>query len=60
MRMADEPSGIIRMLTTPGINAKTRTQVPGWACLILLTLYVYYTPGWGKAQTWKAGRRGNL
>ena len=39
------------MLTTSSINVKTWKQAPLWACLILLTLYVYYTPGLGKAQT---------
>jgi hypothetical protein len=33
------------MLTTSSINAKTWKQPPLWACLILSTLYVYYTPG---------------
>jgi hypothetical protein len=33
------------MLTTPSINAKIWKQAPARACLILLTLYVYYTPG---------------
>jgi hypothetical protein len=53
--MVDEPGRIMRMLTTPSINARTWKQAPCWACMVLLTLYVYYTPGWGKAQTWKAG-----
>ncbi len=53
MHMDDEPGWIMRMLTTPSINAKTWKQAPGWACMVLLTLYVYYTPGWGKAQTWE-------
>jgi len=43
--MIDEPDRIIRMLTTPSINAKIWKQAPAGACLILLTLYVYYTPG---------------
>jgi hypothetical protein len=42
------------MLTTSSINAKTGKQAPLWAYLVLLTLYVYYTPGLGKAQTWEA------
>ena len=42
------------MLTTSSINAKTWKQPPLWACLILPTLYVYYTPGGWKAQTWEA------
>ncbi len=45
--MIDEPDRIIRMLTTSSINAKTWKQPPLWAYLILLTLYVYYTPGLG-------------
>ena len=53
MHMIDEPGRIMRMLTTPSFNVKTWKQAPGRACLILLTLYVYYTPGWGKAQTWE-------
>jgi hypothetical protein len=43
------------MLTTPSINAQTWKQAPCRACMVLVTLYVYYTPGWGKAQTWKDG-----
>jgi hypothetical protein len=35
------------MLTTSSINAKTWKQPPLWACLILSTLYFYYTPGLG-------------
>ena len=39
------------MLTTSSFNAKTGKQATLLAYLILLTLYVYYTPGLGKAQT---------
>lgn len=53
--MVDEPGRIMRMLTTPSINAQTWKQAPCRACMVLLTLYVYYTPGWWKAQTWKGG-----
>jgi hypothetical protein len=43
------------MLTTPSINAQTWKQALCRAGMVLLTLYDYYTPGWGKAQTWKGG-----
>jgi len=39
------------MLTTSSFNAKTGKQARLLAHLILLTLYVYYTPGLGMAQT---------
>jgi hypothetical protein len=46
--MVDEPGRIMRMLTTPSINAQTWKQALCQACMVLLTLYDYYTPGWGE------------